>query len=183
MPTEILPPQPAVNPNYLSDYFGPDVTDKATFHRPSSEWQDGERRLMAGVLEQAVADAGLKPKMKGGKNRTPKERATNIDAMQWFIEEPDEENPDYVFSFITICEAFDYAPEPIRRATIKAWTAAHGYVPTVDVLEQRQKAILRGHHFIAMGHCPTCDLRMQRALEHGQSIERRRSDGWKKRKP
>ena len=86
---------------------------------------DGERRLMFAILEDAIEC--FQKHLLAEEN---KRRQLHIDAELWFL----EDDPNWLFSFVNICDVFEIHPVFLRRGLL-AWKTkqlAEGHMQTID---------------------------------------------------
>jgi hypothetical protein len=101
----------------LNFLFEPDTLAPQQFYATlkSSPMPDPERRLMAAMLEDAVACLSRDPR-----RCTRQQRRSFASAHQW-INATDEEN--WIFSFTNVCEMLGLDPSYLRRGLIR-WAEA-----------------------------------------------------------
>jgi hypothetical protein len=95
--------------------FEPDTVLSAQYYASykTSPYKEPELRLMAAVLEDAIACLSIKTHP-----ATARQRKQIENAWQWFASEDDSE---WIFSFKNICEALGIDPAYLRRGLIR-WT-------------------------------------------------------------
>ena len=77
---------------------------------------DGQRRLMIAVLEDAIE---CFQKYTGAKDN--RSRQLGSEAEEWFL----TDDPDWLFSFVNVCETLDINPEFLRQGLF-AWKEKQG---------------------------------------------------------
>jgi hypothetical protein len=107
---------------YFDDVLPPPLEPRALMpaqfftHRERRNAQDGIRRLMYAILEDAVS-------VYTGEVRSPRQSRTFQQTRRWI----DSNDRQWVFSFLRICEALDLDPEYIRRGVrMRAATPRNG---------------------------------------------------------
>ena len=94
--------------------FEPDTVLAAQFYATfkGSPFKQPELRLMAAVLEDAIACLSIKTRP-----ATARQRKQLEDARNWFAAEDESE---WIFSFKNICEALGINPAYLRRGLIQS---------------------------------------------------------------
>lgn len=102
----------------------------ATLHRKTH--LEPEKRIMLAVLEDGVACFQKHIFARNGKRK-----ALFREAEDWFL----EENSDQLFSFESICEAFEINPKYLRKGLLqwKQMRLKEGLKTKIDCLNPRQK--------------------------------------------